>query len=180
MRKKNTIRLNESELKNIVKESVKKIVNETSYNANAAFNNALDKAEKDGRKDVRRQISDEWYFQMDGLKEAVKHADKLHSYLNNLCKYNPRISKKYCQKLMSYCYEIRTALDEDGPIADAIINQITNRWQRDRQWNDKEGFHWGKPHKIKDIGEPADDNQEDDEPEDWYERNEHGDFDRFY
>lgn len=180
MRKKNTIRLNESELKNIVKESVKKIVNETSDNANASFNNAIDKAEKDGRKDVRREISDEWYYQVDSMKEARNHATEIRQYLNSLIKYNPRISEQYMHKLIRACNEIYYAFDENGPIADAIINQISNRWHHQRQWNDKEGFHWGKPYKGKDIGEPADDNEEYDEPEDWYERNEHGDFDRFY
>ena len=56
MRKKNTIRLNESKLKNIVKESVKKMVNEESSNAQKTYNAALDKAEKYGKRE-RRYLS---------------------------------------------------------------------------------------------------------------------------
>ena len=46
MRKKNTIRLNESQLHNMISESVKKTINEVSDNAWKSFISAGKKAEK--------------------------------------------------------------------------------------------------------------------------------------
>lgn len=161
MRKKNTIRLNESELKNIVKESVKKIVNETSDNAQRTYNAALEKAEKYGKRE-RRYLSKEYYDAIDKMKEIRDCAYKLCIDFNYLYNRNPRLNLEYLERLSRTCREIYYAFDEDGSIADAIINQVSNKWHHP-------GFHddfekpFNRPYKIRDVWEPVDDNEDDSE-----------------
>lgn len=179
MRKKNTIRLNESELKNIVKESVKKVLNETSDNARKSYNTALDKAEKYGKRQ-RKYVSQDWDDEMDRIKEIQDYATKIRKELHFLYEYNPRLNVKYFERLMRNCDEIYYAFQENGPIADAIFNQVSNRWFHDRK---RIGFRgddyfdkpFNKPYKSRDVWEPVDDNEDYVEPEPWYEKYEFSD-----
>lgn len=57
---------------------------------------------------------------------------------------------------MSYCEEIEKALDDNGPIGDAIINQLPNRWEQNRRpFNDFYDYKkpYDKPRKIRDLWE---------------------------
>lgn len=75
MRKKNTIRLNESTLNRIIKESVKKTVNEVSDNAWKSFTSAANKAYKYGE-DELNTLSDRLEFHLNWLREERKKQGK--------------------------------------------------------------------------------------------------------
>ena len=152
MRKKNTIRLNESMLHRIIKESVRKTVNEVSDNVRKSFISAGKKAKK-YNEDSFDLLSDRLELMTTWLSEGRKHANDLYYILKGL-KSNPRIRKQYLQKLMSACEEIEKALDENGPIGDAVINQLSNSWeQTKRPFNDKRAYN--KPRKTRDLWEPS-------------------------
>ncbi len=156
MRKKNTIRLNESELKSIVKESVKTMVNEISHSAVNAYHKAVKNKRKYG-KDVRVSLIDERLNRFKELDETRTMAFRIWEYLKYLNDDNPRINKQYLKELMHKCYEIIKALNDNGPIADAIMNQLSNNWKQPLKpspdyytWNEPDG----KPYKARDIWEP--------------------------
>lgn len=159
MRKKNTIRLNESELKSIVKESVKKTVNEVTNHAWKSVTTAAKKANEYGE-DATQQLSDELTSQRYWLREGRQCASDLYWILVAL-KSNPRINKRYIQKLLNNCSEIEEALDDDGPITDAVIIQLSNRWDQKTApltyLNFLRGYKEsdGKPYKARDIWEPS-------------------------
>lgn len=166
---------------NMISESVKKTINEISSNAAEAGHVALKKARKNGG-NLGHYVVDKMYDEIDRLKEIRDYATKLSEELRYLYQYNPRLNIRYFQKLIRNCDEIYYAFKEDGSIADAIFNQSANKWFHRRNPDIHDGNKpYLKPYKARDVWEPVDDNEEDyDEPEDWYERNEHGDFDRFY
>lgn len=156
MRKKNTIRLNESQLHNMISESVKKTINEVSDNAWKSFISAGKKAKKysEHQFDV---LSDRLDFHIRWLRKERDYANNLYYFLKGL-KSNPRISKQYLQKLMTNCEEIEKALDDNGPIGDAIINQLSNSWEQNRRpFNDFYDYKkpYDKPRKTRDLWEPS-------------------------
>lgn len=156
MKKKNTIRLNESQLRNMISESVKKTVNEVSHNGWKSFASAGKKARKYGE-DKLDLLFDRLDFHVNWLREEKNKANNLYYFLKEL-KSNPRISKQYLQKLMSYCEEIEKALDDNGPIGDAVINQLSNSWEQERRrFNDFYDFKkpYYKPRKTRDLWEPS-------------------------
>ena len=58
---------------------------------------------------------------------------------------------------MSNCEEIEKALDYNGPIGDAVINQLSNSWeQKRRPFNDYYNYKkpYDKPRKRRDFWEP--------------------------
>ena len=158
MRKKNTIRLNESELKNIVKESVKKMVNEITGNGLTSYNSAMKKAEKYGI-DKRKYVSQDFKHEILLLRKIQRSISAIIPYLGDLCN-NPRINKQYMEKLSRFFTDMYYLFDESGPIADAIINQIANRWYQARKepyWNEDNRFNnkfYEKPIKVRDKWEP--------------------------
>lgn len=155
MRKKNTIRLNESQLHNMISESVKKTINEVSDNAWKSFISAGKKAEK-YREDAFELLSGRLDMYITWLRGGKEKANSLYYLLKEL-RYSPRISKQYLQKLMSYCEEIEKALDDNGPIGDAVINQLSNSWEQERRrFNDFYDYKkpYYKPHKTRDLWEP--------------------------
>lgn len=159
MRKKNTIRLNESQLRNMISESVKKTVNEVSNNGWKSVTTAAKKANEYGQ-DATQQLLDELNTKKYWLREGKQRAIDLYEILSAL-KSNPRINKRYIRKLLNYCYEIEEALDENGPIGDAVINQLSNRWDQKTApltyLNFLRGYKEsdGKPYKARDIWEPS-------------------------
>lgn len=156
MRKKSTIRLNEYTLNRIIKESIKKTVIEVSNNAWKSVTTAAKKANEYG-KDATQQLSDELDSKIYWLREGRQCANDLYWILVAL-KSNPRINKRYIQKLLNNCYEIEKALDDNGPIGDAVINQLSNRWEQETEpLNFLRGYKEseGKPYKARDVWEPS-------------------------
>ena len=155
MRKKNTIRLNESQLHNMISESVKKTINEVSNNAWKSVVSAGRKARKYDENNLNI-LFDRLDSDINWLRKGKEKAHSLYYILKEL-RYNPRISKQYLQKLMSNCEEIEKALDDNGPIGDAVINQLSNSWeQKRRPFNDYYNYKkpYDKPRKTRDFWEP--------------------------
>jgi hypothetical protein len=145
------IKLTENELKQIVAESVKKVLNED---------------------DFLNQIQGSISSKRGNTQEIVKTYNRLtdiKNHINLLYLGQGRLNKEVSAKLESAAEIIEKYLTED--VINAIINGIRQH-----------GIH-GKDRKPIDYSIPMrkryhlDDPEHDFEPEDWYERVEHGDFD---
>ena len=162
--KKKVIKLTESDLHNLVEGAVKQILKErkgdvayAAYSANPKYkgspnNSAAYQAYHKNRKLFDRVIED-----LDGIKDF---------YERNLAR-NPRISKSYENDFFQKIEDLKKMLDEDSPLFIMYSNQMNNRYNKRKN---------GKIEPFK----PYNDDDDIEEPEDWYERNAHGDFDRFY
>lgn len=142
MRKKNTIRLNESTLNRIIKESVKKTVNEVSQTGYNAIKSAAKRAEKN-----RYSGMDFFGDTLSEVNERIGMIQKLIlDLIYNIGKLgrNPRISKDYIDSAQGTLQKLFDDFKEDGPIADAIINQKVNKWTQDLSAN---ALNYDKPQK---------------------------------
>lgn len=144
-----TIRLRESDIHRIVKESMNRIIKE----------------DLDGNlmhKDLRF-VRDQWYDR--GGYGAKKALQTLRDYIYHLYgdkAENPRINRNYVNSLFSKIDDLEKAINPDSDLATAAANQRLNSYSN-------------KGGKI----QPTRFRSDDEEPEDWYERNEHGDFDLY-
>ena len=147
---KKLIRLSEQDLHKIVKESVNRIIKE-DLNGNLKH------------KDLKF-VRNRWYD--DDSEIGVKTAFQIiRGYINDVYGYgayprNPRISQRYVDSLYSKLKEVEDAINPDSDLATAAANQNLNHYSI-------------KNGKVS----PTRFRSDDEEPEDWYERNEHGDFD---
>ena len=135
MNRKNTIRLTESELKRIITESVKKVLNENYMTVYQSCNMDM----KTVLGDIKRQVHEIYSLLSDGYsdndREKRRKAHKMfHSFINH-------------DMIYTYPNEIASAYK---PIIDYYFESNNNT-----SYGSENGY----------------------EPEDWYERNEHGDFD---
>ena len=135
MVKKNTVRLTESELKNIITESVKKVLNENHMTVYQYCQMNM----KTVLGDIKKQVREIYSLLSDGYSDndrekRIKASDMLHSFINH-------------DMIYTYPNEIANAYK---PIIDYYFESNNNT-------------SYGS--------------ENDYEPEDWYERNEHGDFD---
>ena len=124
MRKKNPIRINESTLHKIIKESVKRVLKESALSSNAA----------DVLISCNHNVSAVWESLLrDGDKEDLHKAISAYRDIMN-----------------NFTYEYQSQIhDAYEPIINTFINS--------NSVNDDDSY----------------------EPEDWYERNDHGDFDTY-
>lgn len=157
MNRKNTVRLTESELKNIITESVKNILKEGG--ALDVIRNVKSKDEKRKVRDLTRRVLKPQDIQ-DAFMDIERVLDEI-SYLDD-----PRISIHYLgdlrKKVQSLKQEFSMATSN---LAGSVANHFANPWSQDRT-----------TYKYRPTNEiPVDDTEQDS----WYDRNEHGDFDEF-
>lgn len=145
MKSKNVIRINESQLKQMISESVKKVLKEDNF-----FN--------------------QWEnsFNTGNHKEVMKTYNSLLKLKNTLplLYFTDRLSNDVATKL-------RTAADIlDKYLTDDVMNSIVNFYKQNSQYKDKKPLDLSIPFAKRHSNEFN-------EPEDWYERVEHGDFDNY-
>lgn len=149
---KNRMRLTESQLHNVIKESVNRVLNENFGNIGDAIYTGAIHNKKMKPKEADRysyKKSREWLNIADRYMDYLRH---IRDYIGECSYGNPRVSKEYVQKLYNAVWTLMDAFDpkKSMSLMTAYANKMYN--------------HSGK---------------EDNEPEDWYERNEHGDFDNY-
>ncbi len=138
MSKKQVIKLTESDLHNIIKESVNKILVENKH-----YDSVMYKC-NDNLKSVVYNLGNKIKNLYSSLVDSFHDNDReLYSKAMNL--YNELIN-----------YDIKYQLPYD--IWKALDPMVTDYTNTNKEYNHKKDF---------------------DEPEDWYERNEHGDFDTY-
>ena len=156
MNRKNTIRLTESELKNIITESVENILKEGALDV---ISNVKSKDDKKKVGDLTRRV-----LNPQGINNAFNKIERVLdeiSYLND-----PRISIHYLENLRKKTQSLKQEFSMvTSNLGGSVANHFANPWSQDRRT-----FKYKPTNNL-----PFDDA----EPEDWYERNEHGDFDEF-
>lgn len=156
MNKKNTIRLTESELKKVITESVKRVLKEDN------FFNQVDSSRQTGN---AKEVMEIYKF----LTDVKNKIHFLHWSKN-------RINGDIQEKLSDAANTIQKYLTDD--VINAIINGLRAGGKSVYGGDKKQPVDLTKPFKQR---HPYHfDDYEYDEPEDWYERVEHGDFDEEY
>ena len=125
---KRRIKLTESDLKNIINESVKKVLKEDIsdiYRINRPKKGNKNKEDFGKRfRHIRETISD--------LKDSL---GVIRGFLNEVFyftkqTYNPRISEDYIRSLRNTVNELEKAFSEDSPLMTSITNQEFNTWKK--------------------------------------------------
>lgn len=146
MESKNVIRINEVQLKQMISESVKKVLNEGN------FYNQLKSSRRTGNRDE--------------VVEIYNYLTDVKNKIHFLYFAGERLNGEIKTKLESAADIIHKYLTDD--VINAIVNGIRQN-----------GIYGGDKKKPIDLSIPFKKRHEYIEPEDWYERVEHGDFDNY-
>ena len=134
---KRRIKLTESDLKNIINESVKKVLKEDIYDIyhiNRPKKGNKNKEDFGERfRHIRETISD--------LKDSL---GVIRNFLGDVFyyakqTYNPRISEDYIRGLRNTVNELEKAFSKDSPLMTSITNQVFNTWKK--QKNDRKKIY---------------------------------------
>ena len=106
---KNTVKLNETQLRKIVAESVKKVLEESGLNGHT-------------RNDAK-QMRERWR----NVKSAF---DTIKDYIYQSQASNPRVSGEYLDSLVAELESIKNKISYDSEFATAAINQDVNPYVR--------------------------------------------------
>lgn len=119
--KKQTIKLNESQLRGLIKESIENVLNENKW---------------DGNEDVFYE-DDELFDRLEEIRVALQH---ISSFIESIGNKNPRVQGK-TQELLQNVNNLRSALNADSSFVKSGLLQQRNPWG-----NLGTGVYTKKPH----------------------------------
>lgn len=168
---KKRIRLSESKLRSIIAESVKKVLREDEANPDniqkaRTRSRAFPDTSKENRDKLKKKELEADAFVEKRFGKITSNLNEIKHSLWDMLKNNPRVTDKYIWQVFQKIEDLNQLIGLDSPLYNAEYNQWTNLWLHD--------FSNGKPYSH---AERSKNNNEFWEPDDWYERNEHGDFD---
>lgn len=149
---KQTIRLTESKLRGMIQEAVGKVFRQVGL-PTTTYHDAFDQMGKESSKEQELDHMERVEAIIEKALTAIRTLNDCVESLHN--RRDKRLNSKYYDDLVRKIYNLKPYFDKNSPLVLSYIN-----YTKDRMRQPKRDEYW--------------------EPEDWSERNEHGDFDDLY